>query len=882
MGPTAAEWLATAPETEIREVIRTYGEERFAKPIAAAIIAARARGPLGTTRELAALVAEAVPTREPHQDPATRTFQALRIRINQELEELTLALPQCVELLEPGGRLVVISFHSLEDRIVKRFMREHSQRTRCRRSSPVRARDLPPPKLTPRRQGSPPELDRDRGESSRPQRDHARGGEDGRSSRVTGTKWPGRRTAPRPSRYRRTRIAFVRGGMMTKANLVLLPLLIACALALVTAQHQARKLYVELQKQQELAKHVRRRVGTASARAKHLGNARAYREDRSERTPHAYALGVPDAAGVDSRTGRSVNAAACPALALKFQTWRSRLMLLVLLAWFLALAARALYLQGLHNDFLQAKGESRYSRSMSLMATRGMIVDRNNEPLAISTPVESVAASPADINLSSEQAAKLARLLQIDTPELKRRLADTKREFVYLKRQLPPEQAAKIVELNVPGLFLQREYRRYYPAGEVTAHLIGFTDVDDKGQEALELAFEQRLAGKPGSRRVIKDRRGHIIEDIESIREPQHGEKLTLSIDARIQYLAFRELKKAVTEHRAKAGGIVVLDAQTGEVLAMANLPIVQPEQPRQARSAPHPQSRGDRSFRTGLDAEAFHHWRSHSRRASVKPDTVIQTSPGYLSIGNRTIHDAHAQGALTVAQVIQKSSNVGAAKIALSLPAESMWTLFKEVGFGTPPDSGFPGEVSGRLRAYGTWKPIEQATMAYGHGISVSLLQLARAYTIFAKDGELAPLTLLKRDTPPELTRVLKPKTARAVRAMLEMVVQPGGTAPRAQIAGYRVAGKTGTAHKLDGHHYTNKYISSFVGFAPASNPRLIVAVMIDEASAGQYYGGSIAAPVFAAVMSGALRLLAVPPDAPVNNVVLPPPSAPEIKEEV
>jgi cell division protein FtsI (penicillin-binding protein 3) len=576
-----------------------------------------------------------------------------------------------------------------------------------------------------------------------------------------------------------------------------------------------------------------------------------------------------------------VNAAACPALALKFQTWRSRLMLLVLLAWFLALAARALYLQGLHNDFLQAKGESRYSRSMSLMATRGMIVDRNNEPLAISTPVESVAASPADINLSAEQAAKLARLLQIDTPELKRRLADTKREFVYLKRQLPPEQAAKIVELNVPGLFLQREYRRYYPAGEVTAHLIGFTDVDDKGQEALELAFEQRLAGKPGSRRVIKDRRGHIIEDIESIREPQHGEKLTLSIDARIQYLAFRELKKAVTEQRAKAGGIVVLDAQTGEVLAMANLPSYNPNNrgnldPRRTRNRVvtdlfEPGSTL-KPFTIGVALEA----------GKVKPDTVIQTSPGYLSIGNRTIHDAHAQGALTVAQVIQKSSNVGAAKIALSLPAESMWTLFKEVGFGTPPDSGFPGEVSGRLRAYGTWKPIEQATMAYGHGISVSLLQLARAYTIFARDGELAPLTLLKRDTPPELTRVLKPKTARAVRAMLEMVVQPGGTAPRAQIAGYRVAGKTGTAHKLDGHHYTNKYISSFVGFAPASNPRLIVAVMIDEASAGQYYGGSIAAPVFAAVMSGALRLLAVPPDAPVNNVVLPPPSAPEIKEEV
>ena len=576
-----------------------------------------------------------------------------------------------------------------------------------------------------------------------------------------------------------------------------------------------------------------------------------------------------------------MNLAASPALALKFSPWRSRLLLMVLVGWFIALAARAVYLQGLHNDFLQEKGEARYARALTLTATRGMIVDRNNEPLAISTPVESVAASPADAEISAEQMVRLANLLELDVADIKRRFAETKREFVYLKRQLPPEHAAKVVELGIPGVFLQREYRRYYPAGEVTAHLIGFTDVDDKGQEALELAFESDLSGKAGSRRVIKDRRGHIVEDVESIRKPQDGAKLALSIDARIQYLAFRELKNAVTDHRAKAGGIVVLDTQTGEVLAMANLPSYNPNN----RGKLDPRRTRNRTvtdlFEPGSTLKPFTA-AAALEAGVVKPGSVIQTSPGHMTIGNRTIHDAHPHGALTVSQVIQKSSNIGAAKMALSLPAQTMWTLFNQVGFGAVPDSGFPGEVPGRLRAHASWKPIEQATMSYGHGISVSLLQLARAYTIFANDGELAPLTLVKREAPADMTPALKPETARAVRAMLELAVLPGGTAPKAQIPGYRVGGKTGTAHKLEGRSYANKYISSFVGFAPASKPRLIVAVMIDEPSAGQHYGGAVAAPVFSQVMAGALRILSVPPDAPVNNVVLPPPSAPEVKEEV
>ncbi|MES2563538.1 MAG: penicillin-binding protein 2, partial [Pseudomonadota bacterium] len=541
------------------------------------------------------------------------------------------------------------------------------------------------------------------------------------------------------------------------------------------------------------------------------------------------------------------------------------------LLWFVGLTARAVFLQGLHNDFLQAKGESRYSRVLSLSSTRGMIVDRNHEPLAISTPVESVAASPSDLDASSAQLGKLARLLEMDVTEVSRRLADGKRDFVYLKRQLPPEQASKIVELGIPGVFLQREYRRYYPAGDMMAHLIGFTDVDDKGQEALELAFDAELTGKSGTRRVIKDRRGHIIEDVDSIRMPQNGATLTLSIDARIQHLAFRELKNAVLAHRAKAGGIVVLDAQTGEVLAMANLPSYNPNNRSRADTKRTRNRAVTDLFEPGSTLKPFT-VAAAMESGIVKPETVIQTAPGHLTIGNRTIHDAHPYGALSVVQVIQKSSNIGAAKMALALPAETMWKLFRDVGFGTPPDSGFPGEAAGKLRAFATWKPIEQATMSYGHGISLSLLQLARAYSIFATDGRLAPLTLIKREKPADMTVVLKPETARALRAMLELAVQPGGTAPRAQIAGYRVGGKTGTAHKLEGRGYTNKYVSSFVGLAPASHPRLIVAVMVDEPSAGQYYGGAVAAPIFSQVMAGALRMLSVPPDAPVNNVVLPP----------
>lgn len=564
------------------------------------------------------------------------------------------------------------------------------------------------------------------------------------------------------------------------------------------------------------------------------------------------------------------------------QPWRARAVLGVLALAFVVLGGRALYLQGLNHDFLQQRGEARYARTIELTATRGMMTDRHGEPLAISTPVESVWASPSDFAATGAQLRDLARVLDADAPELAHKLAEAKGDFVYLKRQLPPEQAAKAVALNIPGVFLQREYRRYYPAGEVTSHLIGFTNVDDRGQEALELAFEETLAGKAGSRRVIKDRLGRIVEDVESIRTPRPGRELALSIDAKIQYLAFRELKRAVETHRAKAGGIVVLDVQTGEILALANLPSFNPNN----RGKLEPKRTRNRVvtdlFEPGSTLKPFTAAVALDTRL-FRPETVIQTAPGTLTIGPATIHDAHPGGAMTVSQIIQKSSNVGSAKMALALPAEKMWSLFSRVGFGVPPQSGFPGEVAGRLRAHANWRPIEQATMSYGHGISVSLLQLARAYLIFARSGEMVPVTLVKRDTPAVAEPVISAETALAVRRMLEMAVLPGGTAPRAQIAGYRVAGKTGTAHKLEGGEYApNKYYASFVGFAPATSPRLIVAVMIDEPSAGQYYGGTVAAPVFSSVMAGALRLLAVPPDAPTQGIVLPPPGAPEVKEEV
>ncbi|WP_153111895.1 peptidoglycan D,D-transpeptidase FtsI family protein [Propionivibrio limicola] len=554
-----------------------------------------------------------------------------------------------------------------------------------------------------------------------------------------------------------------------------------------------------------------------------------------------------------------------PVLQLRLPAWRSRLMGLLILSSFVVLVGRSFYLQVLNEDFLQEKGESRYRRDLEISASRGRISDRNGDVLAISTPMKSVWAMPADARLTPEQTTQLAGLLEMDARELAGKLASEK-SFVFLRRQLPPEIGDKIAALKLPGIGQDKEYRRYYPSGEMTAHVVGFTGIDDKGLEGVELAFQDQLRGHPGSRSVIKDRRGQIVEDVGSIRPPQDGKDIRLSIDSKLQYLAYSQLKQGVADNKAKAGGVVVIDVKTGEILALANWPTYNPNNRGRLSGAQLRNRAVTDTFEPGSTMKPFTIARA-LESDKVRFDTIINCAPGRLTIGRATISDAHPHGALTVAQVLQKSSNVGTAKIAAMLAPQQMWEMFDSIGFGQVPRLGFPGEVPGRVRPWKSWKPIEQATMSYGHGISVSLMQLARAYTVFAREGDVIPLSLARRDAAPDGAKpVFSQQTAREVRAMLEMAVQPGGTAPKAQIPGYRVAGKTGTAYKLEGGQYARKYVASFVGFAPVSDPRLVVAVMIDEPSAGSHYGGEVAGPIFSRTMGGALRTLGIQPDAPVE----------------
>jgi cell division protein FtsI (penicillin-binding protein 3) len=558
--------------------------------------------------------------------------------------------------------------------------------------------------------------------------------------------------------------------------------------------------------------------------------------------------------------------------------WRASVLFVLLLAGLVALLGRAIYLQGFHDDFLQAKGNARYSRVIEVNAHRGMITDRHGEVLAMSTPVESVWASPADVVIDDKQLRKLAQILGVKAEELKSKLADTSRDFVYLKRQLPPEQVDRVVRMNLPGISLKREYRRYYSAGAETAQVLGITGQDDSGQEGLELALQSYLAGKPGSQRVIKDRRGRIVEDAGSLHAPKPGGDIVLSLDIQVQHVVYRELEAAVKDHHAKAGAVVVLDSRTGEVLALANYPSYNPN----IRADVGPQGMRNRAitdlFEPGSTMKPFA-VAAALEQGKVKPENLINTEHGVMMVGNRKIHDSHPESVLTVAQIIQKSSNVGVAKLALMLSPAVMWQSLSDSGFGELSGSGFPGEAAGKLRDHKTWKPIEQATMSYGHGVSVNLLQLARAYTIFANDGELKSVSMMRLDAPAVGGKVFSERTARQMRDMMELVVQPGGTAPLAQVPGYRIAGKTGTAHKLEGGRYVDKYVASFVGLAPASAPRLIVAVMIDEPT-GLYYGGQVAAPVFSKVAAAALHALDVPHDAPLDNVITPPTDI--VREEV
>ncbi len=557
-----------------------------------------------------------------------------------------------------------------------------------------------------------------------------------------------------------------------------------------------------------------------------------------------------------------------PILPRDLQRGRMRFVLVLIFAGYAALTARAAYLQGWQTDFLNRQGDKRIQRIVEIQAHRGMITDRRGEPLAISTPVESIWANPREVETAPAQIRALAASLDLEVGPLARALGDKTKSFIYLKRQLPPEQAVAALALGIKGVYGLPEYRRYYPAGEVMGQVLGMTGVDDKGLEGLEYAYQSWLAGGSGAKRVVRDNRNNIIDELELVRPPRPGRDLTLSLDLQLQYVAYRELAAAVMANRARAGALVALDARSGEVLALANFPSYNPNN----RAGVNRDLCRNRVvtdvFEPGSTMKPFL-VTAALEAGVVKPQSQIDTGPGWFMVGDKRIADVHPKGVLSVAEAIKVSSNVAAAKIALEMKSEDYWHALNQIGFGTPPASGFPGEAGGRLRPYASWRPIEKATMAYGHGLSVSLLQLARAYGAFANGGVLPKLTVVKRTEAVGGTRVMSAASAQNLLAMLESVTQPGGTAPQARIVGYRVAGKTGTAHKLVGGNYAaDKYIASFVGLAPVSDPRLVVAVMIDEPGGKDYYGGLVAAPVFSRVMAAALRFMALPPDAPLVDL--------------
>lgn len=571
-----------------------------------------------------------------------------------------------------------------------------------------------------------------------------------------------------------------------------------------------------------------------------------------------------------SRRHRAINYSASPLLASKTPVWRSKFIVALLALAFAGLGARAAYVQVFGNEFFQRQGEVRFARTLELPANRGRVLDRNGLILASSVVAQSIWAIPEDVDKSDPKLRELAKLLEMPLAELKKRLANEDKTFVWVKRQVDEPVAKNIAALNIKGIYQRREYKRQYPEGEAAAHVVGFTNVEDRGQEGVELAFNAQLAGKAGSRRVIKDRLGRVIEDVRDVIPPVDGPDLQLSIDSKVQYFAYEKLRDAVKNHKARAGSVVVLDAQTGEVLALANYPSFNPNK-RVNLSGEQLRNRVlTDSFEPGSTMKPFIAALA-LEKGLVRPTSQIQTAPGRISIGGSTISDAHPYGVLTVNEVIQKSSNVGTVKMAMQMHPREMWETYAQAGFGQKPQVPFPGAVTGRLRPYKSWRPIEQATMSYGYGLSVSLFQLAQAYTIFARNGELIPVTMLKTETPTAGVRVFGEKNAVAVRKMLELATAAGGTAPKAQTMGYSVGGKTGTAHKQEGKSYAaNKYRSFFVGLAPVEAPRIVVAVMIDEPSNGEYFGGLVAAPVFSETVQQTLRVLGVQPDMNVKPQIV------------
>ena len=558
-----------------------------------------------------------------------------------------------------------------------------------------------------------------------------------------------------------------------------------------------------------------------------------------------------------------------PNLVLRLPMWRSRLILFLIFIGFTALIVRAVWVQGFGNSFYEEKGNKATLRSIEMPASRGKILDRHGEVLATSLLAKAIIAFPDAIpeDLSKEKISQLAKLLGVSESELRKKFA-SERNQVFLKRQVDLDIAKQIKELGIPGIAQNNEYKRLYPEGEAMAHIVGFTNVEDHGQEGMELAKEKELAGQPGRRRVIQDRLGRYVEGLGIIHPPKDGADLQLSIDSKVQFLAFNELKAIAEKHHAKAASAVVLDVQTGEVLALANWPTYNPN----SRSNLSGEQLRNRvltdTFEPGSTMKPFAISLA-LEKGLVQPNTSMPIGKSMV-VGKKAITDTHPYSVLTVSEVVQKSSNIGTVKMAMQLQPQEMWEMFQAIGLGQAPNLGFPGAVAGRLRPYKNWVPIDQATMSYGYGLSASLFQMARAYSIFARDGELVPATIYKTNNIPKGTQVISAKTAIQMREMLELVTQTGGTAPNAQTMGYRVGGKTGTAHKVEGKGYaTNKYRGFFVGMAPMSAPRIVVAVMVDEPSTGGYYGGVVAAPAFANIVAGTLRTMNVLPDAAVKQMV-------------
>ena len=567
---------------------------------------------------------------------------------------------------------------------------------------------------------------------------------------------------------------------------------------------------------------------------------------------------------------KSVLYTSSPLLASKTPMWRSKLIVGGIALAFAGLACRAAYVQVFGNDFFQRQGEVRFARTLELPASRGRILDRNGLILASSVPTPSIWAIPEDVEATPDQLAALATLLDIPLSELKKKLANEDKNFVWIRRQVDDAVAQKISALGIKGIYQRKEYKRQYPEGETAAHVVGFTNVEDHGQDGIELRFNKELSGHAGSRRVIKDRLGRVVEDVGEQVPPLDGKDIQLSVDSKVQFVAYQKLRDAVLRHKAKAGSVVVLDTITGEVLALANYPSYEPNK-RQNLSGEQLRNRAltdtfepgstMKPITVGMALEA----------GRITPKTIIETGPGRFNIGGFTINDTHNYGTLTVEGVIQKSSNVGALKIAQKMSPREMWDTYTALGYGQKPQIQFPGAVTGRLRPWKTWRPVEQATMSYGYGLSASLFQMAHSYTSFAHDGQVIAATMLKSSEPAVGVKVFSPENARALRRMLQMAAAPGGTAPLAQTVGYSVGGKSGTARKQVGKGYaSNKYRAWFTGMAPIESPRIIVAVMIDEPSDGNYYGGIAAAPVFSEVVQQTLRMMGVQPDMSVKPQIV------------